>query len=375
MKRKMRILYFTKDYTTHDHRFLTSLAESGNEVFSLRLERRGVQKEDRPLPPRVEQIGWRGGQRPVTWRDYPALLLDLRQILRRIQPDVVHAGPVQSAAFLAALTGFKPLVTMSWGSDLLKDAATMPGRTRFTLNHTTVLLGDCQAVQQKAAEFRFPVERTVLFPWGVDLSRFSPGENEAQRAELGWEEAFTLLALRAWEPLYGVDVIARAFARAAAQVPDLRLFLLGDGSQGPQLRQILQRADVLDQVLFGGQISQTRLPQYYHAADLYISASHSDGSSVSLMEALACGCPAIVSDIPGNREWITPGVEGWLFPDGDDAALAERIVAAARMRERLPEMGRAARTLAEQRADWRMNFLKLLGAYEMAIDFATARKS
>ena len=371
----MRILYFTKDYTTHDHRFLTSLAESGNEVFSLRLERRGVQKEDRPLPPQVEQICWRGGQGPVTWRDYPALLLDLRQVLRRIQPDVVHAGPVQSAAFLAALTGFKPLVTMSWGSDLLKDAAAMPGRTRFALNHTTVLLGDCQAVQQKAAEFRFPAERTVLFPWGVDLSRFSPGQNEAQRAELGWEEAFTLLALRAWEPLYGVDVIARAFARAAAQVPDLRLFLLGDGSQGPQLRQILQRADVLDRVLFGGQISQTRLPQYYHAADLYLSASHSDGSSVSLMEALACGCPVIVSDIPGNREWITPGVEGWLFPDGDDAALAERIVAAARMRERLPEMGRAARALAEQRADWRVNFQKLLGAYEMAIDFATARKS
>ena len=73
----MRILYFTKDYTTHDHRFLTSLAESGNEVFSLRLERRGVQKEDRPLPPQVEQICWRGGQGPVTWRDYPALLLDL----------------------------------------------------------------------------------------------------------------------------------------------------------------------------------------------------------------------------------------------------------------------------------------------------------
>jgi glycosyltransferase involved in cell wall biosynthesis len=371
----MRILYFTQDYTTHDHRFLTSLAESGHEVFSLRLERRGVQKEDRPLPPQVEQIGWRGGQGPVTRRDFPALLLELRQILRRIQPDVVHAGPVQSAAFLAALTGFKPLVTMSWGSDLLKGAAGMPGRTRFTLKRTSILLGDCQAVQQKAAEYHFPAERTVLFPWGVDLSRFSPGQNPAQRAELGWEDSFTLLTLRAWEPLYGVDIVARAFALAAAQLPDLRLFMLGDGSLGPQLRQILQRAEVLDRVLFGGQISQTRLAHYYHAADLYISASHSDGSSVSLMEALACGCPVIVSDIPGNREWITPGVEGWLFPDGEHAALAELIIAAAKTRQHLPEMSRAARSLAERRADWRVNFQKLLNAYELAINFAKARKS
>ena len=58
----------------------------------------------------------------------------------------------------------------------------------------------------------------------------------------------------------------------------------------------------------------------YRAADLYLSASHSDGSSVSLMEALGCGLPVLVSDIPGNREWVTDGEQGWLFPDGDDAA-------------------------------------------------------
>ncbi len=57
----MRVLYFTRDYTPHDYRFLSSLARTGHQVFSLRLERRGVQLEDRPLPPDVEQLAWAGG--------------------------------------------------------------------------------------------------------------------------------------------------------------------------------------------------------------------------------------------------------------------------------------------------------------------------
>jgi glycosyltransferase involved in cell wall biosynthesis len=346
----MRILYFTRDYTTHDHRFLSSLAETDHTIYSLRLERRGMAREDRPLPANVEQLIWRGGQGEANLRDYPALAWDLHQLIRKLRPDVIHAGPVQSAAFLTALTGFRPLVTMSWGSDLLRDADVQPRRTRFTLGRTTVLLGDCAAVRDKAASFGFDPQRTVLFPWGIDLQRFRPrqsDEEEPQRAALGWQPpAFTLLCSRAWEPIYGVDVVARAFGRAAQQAPELRLFLLSGGSMAKQLREILLRFDVLDRVVFGGQVTQLALPAYYHASDLYLSASHSDGSSVSLMEALASAVPVLVSDIPGNREWITPGVQGWLFPDGDDLALSEAILNALRQRSALPAIGQAGRALA-----------------------------
>jgi glycosyltransferase involved in cell wall biosynthesis len=110
------------------------------------------------------------------------------------------------------------------------------------------------------------------------------------------------------------------------------------------------------------------LPRYYRMADLYLSASHSDGTSISLLEAMACGRPALVSDIPGNREWVQSGVNGWLFPDGDEKALAAAIMKAVDQREQLPKMGRAAREIAEQRADWERNFPALLKAYELALD-------
>jgi glycosyltransferase involved in cell wall biosynthesis len=163
-----------------------------------------------------------------------------------------------------------------------------------------------------------------------------------------------------------VDVIARAFVLAARQHPELRMLMLGNGSQAVELRQTFIKAGVQDRVLFPGQVRQSDLPRLYRAADLYISASHSDGTSISLLEAMACGRPALVSDIPGNREWITPGENGWLFPDGDADALAQSIILAIKERDKLAEMGKAARNLAQQRADWEKNFQTMLSVYELA---------
>jgi glycosyltransferase involved in cell wall biosynthesis len=135
------------------------------------------------------------------------------------------------------------------------------------------------------------------------------------------------------------------------------------------LRQILLNGGVLDRVFFGGKVSQSDLPGWYHQADLYISTSHVDGSSVSLMEAMACGLPAVVSDIPGNREWVTDGHNGWLFKDGDAGDLAAKVLVAFNRRRSLPEMGRRGRIVAEERADWKKNSQVLLKTYETALSF------
>jgi glycosyltransferase involved in cell wall biosynthesis len=373
----MRVIYFSRDYTTHDRRFLAALAQTGHQIYYLRLEQRGHQLEDRPLPPQVEIVQWYGGQRPARWQDGPRLLADLKRVIQKIKPDLIQAGPLQTCALLVALAGFQPLVSVSWGSDLLLDASRSVWNrwaTRFTLAHSAVMVGDCTPVRQKAIAFGMPDERIITFPWGVDLGHFSPGgASGAERNAIfpDFPDApdaapFILLSTRGWEPVYGVDVIARAFVLAAHEHPELHLLMLGGGSQAGLLRQIFQKGGVSSQVHLLGQVNQAELPRYYRSADLYVSASHSDGTSISLLEAMASGTPTLVSDIPGNREWVQPGVQGWWFPDGDAQGLAEGILQAVRQRTRLAEMGRAARRLAEEKADWEKNFPQLLKAYEKA---------
>lgn len=367
----MRILYFSRDYTTHDRRFLHALAQTAHQVFFLQLERRGHTLEDRPLPAAIEQVHWAGGCGPARLRDGPRLLLDLKRVLRQVKPDLIQAGPLQRAAFLAALTGFRPLLSMSWGYDLLIDAnrnAAWRWATRFTLRRCNAMLGDCQTIRQLAVAYGMPDERIITFPWGIDLDHFSPLP-EAQPAEAS--RPFVLLSTRGWEPIYGVDIIASAFVTAARQCPELQLVMLGNGSLAADLRRAFARGQVEEQVVFPGQVKYADLPRYYQRADLYVSASHSDGSSISLLEAMACGKPVLVADIPGNREWVAPVAgpdeAGWLFPDGDAEALAQAILHAVAQRRRLAEMGRRARALAEARADWQKNFPQLFKAYEIAL--------
>jgi glycosyltransferase involved in cell wall biosynthesis len=218
-----------------------------------------------------------------------------------------------------------------------------------------------------------PAERTVVFPWGVDLKHFSPGDGTALRRRLGWENAFVLLSTRSWKPGYGVETLITAFVRLATQVSSLRLLILGSGSQGPRLRKLLARAGLLERVHFAGSVGLEDLPAYYRAADLYLTASRSDGSSVSLLEAMACGLPALVSDIPGNREWVSSEENGWRFAVDRPDALAEILGTAIAAGERLPKMGLRSRSITEARADWERNFPRLLDAYYMAADARGAR--
>ena len=363
----MRVLYFTRDYTPHDYRFLKALADTPHEVFFLRLERRGHVLEHRALPAKIEHVLWDGGNSPVRMGDGFKLLSGLKNVIRKICPDIIHAGPIQTAAFLTALSGFRKLVSMSWGYDLMHDVnrgRAWQWSTRYTLTRSSAFVGDCETIKNLAVNYGMDANRIVIFPWGVDLEHFQPAEGYA-RHEIPMR-SFVVLSTRSWEPIYGVEVLAEAFIIAANSHPELQLVMTGNGSLAGKLKGIFQRAGVLDRVTFPGHIHQAELPSYYRKSDLYVSASHSDGSSISMLEALACGLPVLVSDIPGNQEWVQQGEQGWTFPDGDAQALAKSILDAVENREKLAGMGKNARILAEKRADWNKNFPKLLQAYSMA---------
>ena len=365
----MRIIYFSKNYTPHDHRFLSSLSKTQHEIFYLKLEANQRQTEDRPVPSNVQQILWAGGQREFRWTDLPRLTFDFRRLTKELKPDLVHAGPIQTCAFIAARSGFRPILTMCWGYDLAQDAdknAWMKWITRYTLKRSAYFTSDAHFTRDKAVVFGMDPDKTAIFPWGVDIKHFAPrnvaGVNRTSKIQT--PKSITLFCNRTWESIYGVDVLAKAFVKVAASDSNVNLVLLGGGSQGARIRQILMNGGVLDRVHFGGQVPYNDLPRWYQMADIYISPSHVDGSSVSLMEALASGLPCLVSDIPGNREWISEGVNGWLFRDGNADDLAGKISQAVQARSSFKKISASARKTAEQKADWKRNFGTLLEAYD-----------
>lgn len=344
----MKVLYVSQQHGPHDRRFLAAIAEAGHTGLFLCTGTQRVQTEQ--LPAGVQLV--HGSMATVS---------------RMHAPDLVHAGPLHTCAWQARHVS--PLVAMSWGSDILYTAQRnwlARYKTRAALSAARVLIADCQTVVDAAAELGFDPQRAVIFPWGVDLQRFQPRADSTLREELGWQDAFVLLHLRSWEPVYDTETALRAFLALAPSQPQLRLLLPGGGRQAPRIRDLVARSGFAERVHMPGYVAQEQLPAYYAVADVYMSASRSDGSSVSLMEALACGLPALVSDIPSNREWIQPGRQGWLFPVGDSATLADKIMAAMHSPD-LNSIAQRARQRAEERADWSKNKLGLQRAYEMAV--------
>lgn len=369
----MRVLYFSRDYTTHDRRYLGSLVAAGYDVCFLRLERGAVVYEKREVPRGVREIPWAGGRDSIrSWVMWLRLFQDVRRVLRDLQPDLVHAGPVQSCGFLAALAGAKPLIVMSWGSDVLVDSERNPAMrclTRYTLRRADMVIGDCRAVREKVRALAgIPDERIVTYPWGIDLHTYHPRRSALDlRERLGWGRACVFLSTRSWEPQYRLDTLVAAFNSMAEKTATAQLLMLGDGSMAPQIRKMIEEGGCRDRIHVIGQVPQTELPEYYNLADVYVSSVPSDGTSISLLEAMACGLPVIVADAPGNREWVTPGKNGWLFEPLNTEALAAAMLESVEASATRPAMCEANLMVARAQADWSLNVQLLLDAYDQTL--------
>ena len=105
-----------------------------------------------------------------------------------------------------------------------------------------------------------------------------------------------------------------------------RFWITGLGSQEQELKKLASKLKVERSVEFKGYMNREDLEELFQKADLYVSTSLSDSTSVSLLEAMASGLVPVVTDIPGNREWIEDRKNGFLFMPGDYQALADKVI-------------------------------------------------
>jgi glycosyltransferase involved in cell wall biosynthesis len=289
--------------------------------------------------------------------------------MREIQPEIVHAGPVQTGGFLAALSGFHPLLIMSWGSDVLaapEKSAWMRWITKFTLGRADIVLGDCEAVQRRISALgRVPQERIVTFPYGIDCGASRPKLSGLNlRRELGWEECRVVISTRSFEASHGTMIFLNAMRQVLAKRSDVRVLMLGDGSLRRQVEAFIESSALQGKIHLAGQVQEDLLADNFAEADLYVSATYCDGSSISLLQAMGCGLPVIVTDGFGNREWVVHQENGWLYPAGNVHALVATVLEALDDDALRAAMGKANVAMARSRANWELNFRKLLTAYD-----------
>ena len=117
LKHMKCIIFFSMGYSPHDHRFLSALVQTEHKVYFMQLEK----ADNARLPEEIELVDWAGGERDFRWVDVPKYVSSLKRVIDKIQPDILHAGPIQTVGLIAVLAKFRPLLMMSWGFDLMED--------------------------------------------------------------------------------------------------------------------------------------------------------------------------------------------------------------------------------------------------------------
>jgi glycosyltransferase involved in cell wall biosynthesis len=332
----MRVLMLGTVNSPHVEDLVLGLGQRGIEVVV------GGEQADNLPPSTLGERGIRVELAPPGALVAPGRLMRrrawVRRLVREVRPDVVHAHFLVEDPFYAVLAGARPLVATAWGSDVFKAARIGRLRSRVVSRRADLLTADSKTLLDALVGLGADRSRLRLINWGVDVDAFSPGRADARR-RLDLPDVPIVLAPRALKPVYNTQTVVAAFDRVAAQVPDVLLVLKHYGGLPPELAHLKGR----ENVRIVTHVPMEELVDYYRAASVCVSIPSSDSSPRSVWEAMACGCPCVLSDLAWVHESIEDGRDALVTPvdTGSVADAIGRVLREDGLARALAENGRA----------------------------------
>ena len=313
----MRIAFLGDGSLNHVRRWAGYFHERGHETLLLSFESvDGCLVPARRLKSRF----------PTKLLGYLSALGSLRKELEHFRPDLVNALYLGGYGFVAARSGFRPLVVSSLGSDLLVDYPSSPIhrlQIRFVLRQADLVLTDAEELSRIAISAGTSPGKILKTYLGIDESIFFPRKSAPDKTRPGG--GVRVVSTRNLYPVYNVDLLVDA-ARIIREKLDAHFVICGDGPDRARLEEKVKRLSLEGSFVFKGRLDPVGIARELRAADVYVSTSKSDSTSVSLLEAMACGTVPIVTDLPANREWIRDGENGRIVKSGDAASLAGGVI-------------------------------------------------
>ena len=186
---------------------------------------------------------------------------------------------------------------------------------------------------------------------GIDLARYpaTPMHEARQRLGLAQDREFVTCVAR-FHPVKDHAMLLRAFARLAAEFPKAELLLAGDGPLRQDLAAQAASLGIAERVQFLG--VRDDVPDLLRASNVFAMTSVTEAASLTVLEAMACRVPVVVTAVGGNPEIVRHGQHGFLVPRGDDAATADAIRQLLRKPDLAAAMGAAG--LREVTAHYRL---------------------
>lgn len=264
------------------------------------------------------------------------VLMAIYQLMREYKPDVVHTHTAKAGFIgrLAARMAGVPVIVHTFHGHVFKgyfsptktQAFLILERIAARMSDTIITLTD--SLRRELTEtYRITRKsRMTVLPLGLDLDAFAAAKRKAGgfREEYGVPDDVPLIGIVArMEPVKNHKLFVEAAKRVKAIKPNARFVVVGDGDTCAETRAGVKQANLEDATIFTGWRKDT--PAIYADMDVKVITSLNEGTPVTLIEALAAGCPVVSTDVGGVGDLLEGGKFGKLVPSGDAEALAAAI--------------------------------------------------
>ncbi len=317
-------------------------------------------RDSRLLHLRSEIRHWLG---PLT---LPRAGQQLRAIVERIGPDLVHALRVPYEGMLAANAGLRvPLVISIWGNDFTLHAPSTPlmrHHTRWAMNVTDALHADCNRDIRLAREWGLHnAAPTLVTPGngGINTGLFHPP------AQLTEEPV--IFNPRGFRAYVRNDTFFRAIPLVLREIPNAK-FVCASMAGQPEALEWIRKLEIERAVELLAPRPHTEMADVYRSAMILVSPSTHDGTPNTLLEGMACGCFPILGDLESLREWIQHGENGLLVDSANPSALADAIVHAIKNKDLRAKAAGLNHEIITSRAEYGRNMARVEEFYSQIMD-------
>ena len=361
----MRLCYLANGQSIHTEKWIRYFENNGHDVHLVSFEKARIKDVTVHYIDAHPSI-------PFIFTHFQTI----REVIRKIDPDVLHAHYLTVYGLCGALSGFKPFVATAWGSDVLPvQVDTRTGRilklacAAFVVRKASLITCDGSHVKEAIRKLGVAPEKIMLINFGIDTQKFNPEQKDDRiRMELRLNDSPTVISLRSLEPLYDIESLIRSIPTVLKEVPESQFVIVGKGSEERKLEDLAKSLGISDNTRFIGFIPNDELPFYLTAVDVYVSTALSDaGLSASTAEAMACGLPVIVTDVADNRKWVSDGINGFVVPVRNPTYLAERIIYLLRNKDIRTTFGKISRGVIEERNDYYREMNKMEDIYKRIV--------
>ncbi len=353
----MKICYLGDAASPHIMKFVEHFANAGHEIYIISL------RNARYPNATVYQIPRRT---PFEGVDYLLGLFWVKKTIASINPDILHAHYLTSFGLLGALAGYHPFIVSAWGTDLLvapRKGLIHKRLLKFTLRKADLIFADAGFMKEEILQYEASPEKILICPFGVNMEIFnSKNRVYEDRAK------YAILSMRTLIKNSNVEVIIRAMKILKEKGIDFVLNITNQGTEEQYLRCMACDLGLDSQVNFLGFLKRRDVYRFFDSSDIYLSIPTSDGTSVTLLEAMASGLFPIVSDIAANREWIQDSVNGFLVPLNDPVALADKIILAMRQTEFRRKAAKINRDLVKRKGELKRTMDSVDSRYKQLAD-------